>query len=272
MECVTLVNPIGPIGDFIGTVPATIAAAERANAEGKRLRLYHQPGITDLVRALPKRLNIEAIAHHDTDGLSRGHADGSIPADYAFDLMKAFSWCSQREVYQTRYYFGEVGLPIPQHDVRPEFELPPSRAIELDWGLAPFARCLPDEQRWPRKLWQALVDVMPDRSFTLFGQAGVDDPNYVTGRNVVPCFGRSLSHVCEIIRDLRFGLVSVSTGPSHIAYAVGQHNVLLINQGRFCWNPDADAITELIPKIKVGTVRAAMRERETVAALTLQRV
>ena len=262
---VKLVNPIGPIGDFCGTVPATLALAAKAQAAGDHLTLFYQPCVNGLARLLPKRFDIELVPHHDTNGLARGSADGKIVADYIFDLGKAFHWCSAREVYQTRYYFLEAGLTVPDDTPRPEFELDESAKVDIDaeWGLAPFSRCLPPEQRWPQHLWQALVDVLPDRKFVLYGQEGVDDPSFVTGKNVVPFFAHTLEQALLSIRDLRHGLISVSTGPSHLAYAVKQHNLLLINQGAFCKNPEAHRIETFIPKIKVGEVRKAMRLRES---------
>ena len=213
---------------------------------------------------IPKKYGIKFI---DDAG------DGIGGKVYLIDLQAAFHFSTKKQCYMTQAYYHTVGRPIPFQVPRPELELNESKKVpaEGDVGLAPFARSIGPDQKWDQKRWQALVDAFPGRKFLLYGvsrksDGSGDDPKFVVGSNVEPSFDHDLEQLCLSIRDLRYGLVSVSTGPSHVAFATSTPCVLLINQGLFAFNPDSYAnglaIKETVWSIPVEKVVEKVRSLE----------
>lgn len=245
--------PWGLIGDSVGALKIIAEAAEKALKRNEPFFVGCHREAWPIIQLLPKRLKIRNV---DDMG------EGSCGKVYALDLTEAFAYSNKKPCYMSQAYYATIGWPVPFTPDLPELELDPyviGDGAHGDIGLAPFARSLPDHQKWPRERWQALVDAYPDRTFVLYGatERG-DDPEFVTGLNVNTFFDNPLAEVARSIRDLKQCLVSVSTGPSHIAYAVHTPTVLLIDQGPFAKAPHALAIEKHVTEITVEEVATAL--------------
>ncbi len=216
-------NPNTLIGDFIGTIPAM-----QALPSGTKFVIADE--VTELF---------------NMTGLTRCFG---IP-DIEFDLHAAFALADRQDLHMIQANFAFVGLAIPEKIPYPKLNYPLLNATQYDYCLAPFSRSLPYEQKWNH--WQSLVDAMPDKSFCVLG-AKSDPIDYIRGANVTPLFGQTMSFVCNLLEQSK--LISVVTGISHLAHAIGAKNYLLCNQGRWGKNPDAIVIEGNIPYIGVDKV------------------
>jgi hypothetical protein len=227
-----LVIPFGLIGDTIGTIPAIdYLARERKKKDDTLFVSVHYDGRPVLEMAESYQREEWRFADWKGDGIPHGEIK-------QINLPKVANSFGTR-MYMTQAYFGGLNLPIPETPPRPKL-LIRGADIVMDghYGLAPFARSLGPGEKWDRFKWQRLVDSMPDKQFVLYGSHR-DDPEFVTGPNVTPYFDRPLERVCHSMKYLTHGLISVSTGLSHLAYALGVKNYLLIRQGPFACNPSA---------------------------------
>lgn len=247
--------PFGLIGDTVGTLKIIAEAAEKSLKKSEPFFVGCHREAWPIIQMLPKRLMIRNFDDA---------AEGSCGKVYALDLNDAFHFSNRKPCYMSQAYYNAVGWPIPFSPELPDLELDEyviGDGAHGDIGLAPFARSLPDHQKWPRERWQELVDSYPGFQFVLYGaKERGDDPQFVTGPNVKAFFDHPLKELARSIRDLRRALVSVSTGPSHIAFAVHTPTVLLIDQGPFAKAPHAHAIEKHVTEITVEEVRAAISE------------
>jgi hypothetical protein len=249
---VTIENPVTPIGDALGTVPAMLAVAKNCQENGEHLRVRWTPNPLAYwaYNLMPKKYDVEWIL--SDDALEN--------PTHQINLTTTAHYSSQHGLYMTQGFFKDVGLPIPSTPPRAELEVDESTKVGIlgDVGLSPFSRCLPTHEKWPQQQWQRLVDAFPDVRFLLYGDERYDDPRYVTGPNVIPFFGYTVQQLVISIRDLPKCVISVSTGTSHIAHAVQQKNILLISQGPFAKNPDAIKIERHVEGIAFDLVRDAL--------------
>lgn len=253
-----IIIPFGLIGDTFGTLPLIKEIALEAQAKREECFVGCHREAWPIIQLLPKKYQVRNI---DDAG------EGIGGKAYVVDLQAAFHFTEKKQVYMTQAYYHTVGRPIPYLPERPELELDESlvecHASVADFGLAPFARSLPPNQRWPKERWQDFVEAFPNRQFLLYGSSHRgDDINLVSGPNVKPYFDHSIEELCLSIRGLRNGLISVSTGPSHIAYAVGTRNYLMINQGAFAKNPDAVSIEDPVSTLSSQRVIDVIRATE----------
>jgi ADP-heptose:LPS heptosyltransferase len=252
-----VIIPWGLIGDTVGTLKIVAEMAEKCLKKPEPFFVGCHREAWPIIQLLPKRLKIRNI---DDAG------EGTCGKVYALDLTEAFGYSTKKPCYMSQAYYSTIGWPVPFTPDLPELELGDETAVQYDIGLAPFARSLPDHQKWPRERWQALVDAYPEKRFVLYGAAARgDDPEFVTGKNVWPLFDYPLDHVARSIRDLEVCLVSVSTGPSHISFATKTPCVLLIDQGPFAKAPHAVAIEKHVTEITVDEVRYAIAQIEQTA-------
>lgn len=212
------------IGDFLGTVPAMQAVGADVIVKDSVFELFRMTGLK------------QAFDNPDKH----------------FDLHASFAYADKNNLHMIQSNFAQIGLPVPKDVPRPKLTFHEIYCKKFDYVLAPFSRSLPKEQLWQREKWQALVNAMPEKSFCLMGSQTHDDPEYVTGPNVTPMFGKSWTVVCNIMK--RSQLISVVTGLSHLAYALEVKNYLFFNQGRWGQNPDAVLMQKHIPDITVEEV------------------
>lgn len=87
-------------------------------------------------------------------------------------------------------------------------------------------------------------------SFAVIG-GSKDERGYINGSNVFEVYGESWDYIISLL--CRCGsLVSVISGPSHLAFHLGIKNYLLDNQSlhmRWGVNPHAFKITDPIPTL-----------------------
>lgn len=201
-------NPNTLIGDFIGTIPAMQSLQDSEFA------------IHDCMLEL-----------FEMAGLRRSFGT----PDISFDLHGAFALADKEGLHMTQANYHFVGLPIPKEPQRASLEVLPMPVDKFDYIIAPFSRSLPEDQLWP--YWQQLVYRMPDKSFAVLG-ANSDNSGYISGKNVTPVFGQSFNYVSNLL--LNSQLISVVTGISHLAHALGVKNYLFCAQyGKWGVNPDA---------------------------------
>ena len=265
-------NDIWLIGDFLGTVPATIALAKLAQERGEHLKVFmaandHElfddlDNARQLLRMVPSKYGVEEVFA----------IDASDPDVRAFQLMPAFARSVQMQQHMTAAHHHFIELADPSMKaIRPELEIGESDVPAFDYALAPFSRSLPPHDKWQRERWQTLVDRMPDRSFVIFGGKH-DEHGYLVGDNVTEMYCEPLRDVMHVLKRLRYGLLSCVTGLSHMAYALGVRNYLFYAQGApWGLNPDALLIGpgaggSPIAQVKTKEVVQALRRCERVAA------
>ncbi|GAO43784.1 glycosyltransferase family 9 protein [Flavihumibacter petaseus] len=233
---VLLRNPDGLIGDFLGTIPAMIDVARI-----HQLDVVIHPEARELFDLIPKRYGITAI---DEPGSNDGY-------DYhgTMDISAAFTLSHQKDYYMSQAHMELLGLWVSPQPPKAELDIPDIDVPVADFILAPFSRSLPSEQKWPAAQWQKLVDMHPDKTFVVIGHDR-DPRRFITGRNVLDAYAQPITEVCNLLKKARRGLISVVSGPSHLAFHLGVKNYLLTNQN-MTWgnNPDAIQLRHQIPNM-----------------------
>lgn len=219
-------NPNSLIGDFLGTIPAMQAM----NA-------------TYIISPVVKELaSMAQIKFHTHDGFY----------DKMFDLHKTFTYAAANNLHMIQAFFWDMGLNVPSCIPKPKLHIVPEKTPKVAYVLSPFSRSLPEHERWQKEKWQALVESMPETSFALIG-SWEDDHNFINAPNCIKIFGMRLNYVSNLLCNAK-ALISVVTGTSHLAYALGVKNYLFFNQGMWGKNPDAVLLNDPIPDIPVQKV------------------
>ena len=225
----------GLIGDFLGILPLMI---ELAKQDDLHVRIH--PEAEHLFNLIPKKYNIKL--------------QDEPPAFYdrviELDISQAFDLSSSHNYYMSQSHFAYLGMPVPSPPPKAELEFDVADNSVYDYLIAPFSRSLPLEQRWPRARWQRLVELMPDHTFCIIGH-NRDERNFIAGDNVIQMYNEEIVKVMSVLVNSRGGLISVVSGPSHLAFHLGVNNYLLTNQN-MTWgnNPDAITICDYIPDLK----------------------
>ena len=245
-------------GDFLGTIPATVAMAARGS-----VTLHVHPNAAQYAALIPKSHGIEIVA------------DGKpvYNATHRFDLHGTAVWSHNNKLYMSQAFFRSVGLPIPRRPPRAALELEDKNKVPIvaDVGLAPFSRSLNKSEIWPRERWQQLVDEHQQLRFVVYGVGGLDDPDAIVGPNVTPFFGYTPEQTAMSIRDLKTCLISVVTGLSHVAFAVRQLNIVLTHQGSAWGNiPEGIRIPGPIDTLAVSTVSETLERVLAGERITLE--
>lgn len=240
-----LKNNIGLIGDFLGTVPVMQAIARTTRLEVVGLH----DEIMQLWHMIDKR---------DLD-MTWLVGTPQVP-DAELDLEKAFAIGDKKGLHMTQAHFAVLGMEVPDKPIRPILDKPTSYSPypAVDYIISPFSRCLPDNQRWPKERWQELVDEMYDSEFMIVGSAK-DDTSYLKGLNVTYTYGAAFRHLSSMMKSTKKGLISVVTGTSHLAYAIGVKNYLFCNQGAWGKNPEAEVLSEGKPILDI-TVKDVIKQ------------
>lgn len=237
-------NKEGLIGDFLGTIPAMQKLSEedltivKVRSEVKKLFTLSESY---------KLVSTETASFF----IDLEHIEKNI----VLSSSKAFEISCKYNCYMTQAFMIQAGFEMP--------EIPPKAHLKFiengtfnvfDYIISPFARSLPEEQKWPVEKWRELVQARPDLKFGLFGNSKYDNPEYLIADNVTPVFDKPFNEVCSILVCSR-GLISVVTGTSHLAFHLGKKNILLTSQ-TMAWgnNPDAIQIKKPIHDITVNEV------------------
>lgn len=222
----------GLIGDFLGFIPVITELAKQ-----DELHLAIHPESAPLFSLIPKKFNISQQQSVHYDKILK------------LDAYEACKISRIHNYYMSQAHFAYLGMPVPKVPPKAELEYETLDVEPFDYILAPFSRSLPNEQQWPKEQWQKLVDQMPQYSFCVIGHAR-DDPHFITGNNVTAMFNKPIVNVINILRKARRGLISIVSGPSHLAFHLGVKNYLLTNQ-QMTWgnNPDALQVRDYLPAL-----------------------
>lgn len=222
---------ISLLGDFLGTLPALIE-------KNKKEKILLIASISDsLKKLIPK--NIELI---ESDGFDY------VP-DVTLDIHRAWRLANEKGLYMSQCYFDQLDLQIPIIKEKVLLDYDKKMTQVVDYIISPFSRSLPESQKVSSKVFQDAVDDNPDILFALIGVEGMDDSNFINGKNVIKFFNKDLHYICNLMQNSTKGLISVVTGTSHLAFHLSVFNILFSNQGA-TWgnNPEALIIGSYIPQ------------------------
>lgn len=235
------------MGDFLGVLPVMIQLSKQdllhVNIHPESLPLFH---------LLPKKYRI----------MLQEREEALYGRKLEIDILKAFALSHQYNCYMSQAHFPCLGLPLPPVPVKAELEFEAMNEPVYDYVLAPFSRSLPPQQRWAQAQWQRLVQLLPEKSFCIIGHAR-DEKDFVTGDHIAHLYNASMVKLINVLKKARGGLISVVSGPSHLAFHLGVRNYLLTNQP-MTWgiNPEAVKICDPIGALKAEKVAALLREKE----------
>lgn len=236
-------NKEGLIGDFLGTIPAM-----QKLAENDCVLLEYRKEVSGLYNLIVN------------DNLKeKGEVNLDDVRVIILSSSEAFQIAHQKGYYMTQAFMAQAGLDVPE--VPPKAKLnyincaPLGQQSVCDYLISPFARSLPEEQKWQEDNWRNLVRSMPHKIFGLLGNSKYDDRLFLIEEpNVIPIFDLNFDTLCGIFKNSEC-LISIVTGTSHLAFHLGVKNILLTNQN-MTWgnNPDAIKITDPIHNITVQQV------------------
>ena len=234
-------KPPNLIGDFLGLLPSL----ERLSLDS-HVFLDLLPEAHPLMKIIPSYYNIK---------LFDGRPENNI-REIVIDLDKAFSYARKNDVYMSKAFMETLSL-LNKEDA-PKADLCYGKVKSLDtpyFLISPFARSLPDNQKWDQHKWQELTNMNSDRTFFVLGNSKYDDEKYLVGENVFNLYDKPFKEVCRKMKGSE-GLLSLVTGTSHLAFHLNVKNILLTNQGESGWgiNPDSIKITTDIPELEVEEV------------------
>lgn len=248
---------VGLLGDTLGLMPAFVASSKI-----EKTYIYLQGMALEtrqLYDMLPKKYKIGLLTDED-----------ELPENEKFkeiNLSKAFNLATSKKIHMTQAHFGILGYPIPDNAIRPELEFRKIDTETCDWILSPFSRSLPENQKWQQDNWNKLVDMMPDKQFIVLGNSNNDKKDYIFEKhNVRHIYDTTMENVFNLLLNARNGVLSVVTGTSHMAHALGVNNILFNNQD-FVWgtNPDALCLRKTIHSYKSEEVAEILRKFDKIA-------
>jgi hypothetical protein len=241
---VILKNDIGLLGDFLGTIPVMVDLASQCG------------GLT----VIPHPDARWIFPYIDCNSLSI--AEPHCRADMELDLSAAFRLADSMGLYMSQAHYPLMGLPLPSHPRKAPLKIPSTgREKDLDYVVAPFSRSLPPEQKWPLGAWKELFAAHPGLVFGVLANTKYDAAirEFEGPENVRTLPDLSFDHMIDCLLAARKGLLSIVTGPSHLAYHLGVRNILLVNQGTWGRNPEAACIETYIPTITPAEIASVMK-------------
>ncbi|HRQ17714.1 MAG TPA: hypothetical protein PL085_11600 [Agriterribacter sp.] len=232
----------GLIGDFLGCVPAIQALAKRESV----CVTYH-PEVKELF---------------EMTGLTPYDPAYHITKEITINCTDAWNIAIPKGLHMTQAYFPLLGLDIPGKPVRAELVSVASLPKKYDYVIAPFSRSLPDNQKWRIKSWVELARSMPANNFLMIGHSR--DYSHPSARiipNLYTLMGADFCDLIAVMEEAKKGLISIVSGPSHLAFHLGVKNYLITNQ-RDAWgvNPDSVQIRDFIPDLKAETIKKVLDE------------
>jgi len=229
-------NSIGLIGDAVNTY-GIMRDLSQANGG---LEVAIHPEAKWFFDLLPPELNIKVVDWVGNDAKE-------------LDLVGAFNFSHTSDLHMSQCYHYQFGLATPTAPIRPVLNVPDLDVPVYDYLLSPFSRSLPIEQKWDMPNWEQLANRLKEQGYevAVLGNSQYDQKF----KNITNEQDRPIAEVLNMIKKCRKGLISVVTGTSHLAYAMGTKNYLLNNQGgKWGVNPDAVSIETYIPNISVDEV------------------
>jgi ADP-heptose:LPS heptosyltransferase len=132
-----------------------------------------------------------------------------------------------RIAHPTQLLYMLAGLEPPKEVPRPKIVFD-NNAPAYDYVVAPFTK--DDRERgWDIDSWSDLFRQLAesDPGATICVVGGKSD--HVFAHNAVShCYGQSLAYVASMIKNARRAVITLDSGPSHIAHAVNSKNHILL--------------------------------------------
>lgn len=237
-------NKEGLIGDFLGTIPAMQKLAEKDEII---------VDVRDEVSGLFDLVKDPNIKDYGSIYFQR-----RPEFNITFKSTEAFGISVKYNCYMSQAFYVQAGLEFPRKPPKAKldfeggtFTLPIG---PIDYLISPFARSLPENQKWPQEKWQELIKKLPHKKFGILGNYKYDNPMYINGPNVEKFYSLPFNTLCRLFKN-SVALISVVTGTSHLAFHLDVKNILLTNQ-TMAWgnNPDAIQIEKPIDQISVQEV------------------
>jgi hypothetical protein len=245
-EYIAVLNPEGLIGDFLGTIPV-MQKFKKDNPDC--YFVFH-----DEIRDLAKLTKLNFLVQSEYEAL-----ENDIASEYKFNISRAFELSCRQNLHMIQANYPELCYDVPADIPKPKLYIKPEPVEYVDFLISPFSRSLPEEQKWQKEKWQQLVVAFKKYKFGLLGSFR-DDPEFIKADNCINIFDKSFNYVSNTMMKARYGLISVVTGTSHLAYALSVKNFLFINQGAWGKNPEALYITDPINSITVDQVKKFINE------------
>jgi hypothetical protein len=252
-KIVHLVNNYHSIGDMICSFPLIIAISREAKEVYVEIGTKHIENkikMEKLFEFFPKKYNVKKydskLNYDKKIVIPPHHSLKSRPIFLGEDVefFRIQNYLNDK-IHMTQVNFQYANIKIPKKPIRPELQIPYIKTESYDYLLAPYAYSLNESEFLQDKVWQTLIDAFPDKKFGIFGQQKYDNKK-LSGKNLIYIFDKSYAEVANIMR--RSGpLISVVTGLSHLAFALGTPHIQLTNQSFWSINPNAIAIVESKP-------------------------
>ena len=231
-------NPIGLIGDTLGTFPVL----QQLNKDHEHFSVVINEDARDLYSLVPEIRICECNK-----------------ADKELNLSGAFTTAHMHGIYMVQAHYPFMGYSIPEKPIKADLRIIDITTKDTkfyDYVIAPFGRSAPNEQKWSMDKWVQLIESMPEFSFAILGNSKYDDWAAPVPENATLFFDRSMNDVGYTLQRAKYGCISIVTGISHFCYHLGVKNYLLTNQTGMTWgeNPDCIAIRDHIPTLEPKTV------------------
>lgn len=254
------INDIELMGDAIGSIPLMVELSQ------SEYPLFVASRNTQIYDMIPSRWGIKTIFDmHLIDMFLGSVRKTNLPEAFKFG----------NTLHMTQAHFAQFGLPVPEKPIAPELDLGPEpddfrEQCPCDFLIAPFSRSLPVEELWPLPNYHELAFRL-GKSFTALGSYKYPHENismfnvkYQGNSWINDFYDHPLKTVGHVMKKARYGLISVVTGPSHLAHALQVPNIQFTVQGPWGENPDATHIrpkTNDIRDVTVDEVEAIVRQR-----------
>lgn len=264
---VLITNPEGLIGDFLGSIPVMQEIALRH--DGADVVIHEE--VEGLFNLIPEDYKLRRVV--DTGSPRMFGKEESHEGYYNISSSQAFGIGCQAGLYMSQAHFKYFGFDVPEKAPKAHLKYTYNSFHSnkvCDVLVSPFARSLPEDQKWPKEKWFNLFSSNPLVKFGVLGNSKHDDPHYFVEKlegktylslgNVVNVFNTPFEMLCGIFKDTGI-LISVVTGTSHLAFHLGVKNILLSSQ-QMSWgnNPDAIRINKHVPDITVNEVNDKLWE------------
>lgn len=258
-------NNEGLVGDFLGTIPVMQEIALRH--DGADVIIH--PEAEGLFNLISEDYKLNRVLDTGVTNMSANKI--SYENHYKIDSSIAFGIGCQAGLYMSQAHFKYFGFDIPKKAPKADLKYIHNSYVSnhvCDFLVSPFARSLPEDQKWSKENWIDLFRLFPTKKFGILGNSKYDDPDYFIDTrgavypegsyskpdNIVNIYNAPFDTLCGIFKSVD-ALISVVTGTSHLAFHLGVKNILLSSQ-QMSWgnNPDAIRINKNVQDITVKEI------------------
>lgn len=227
-------NPIGLIGDVLGTFPIL----QELNRRHENFSVVVDDEIKWVYDLVPEI-----------------HLCDCKQAEKELNLSQAFHISQFHGCYMTAAHYPILGMPMPAEPSRAELTVKEVDVPIYDFVFAPFGRSAPSNQKWSMDQWYELSKLLEGHKIAIVGSSKHDQYEMFYG-DFTHEYDCDAHRLANILLKAKHGCISIVTGISHLCYHLGVKNYLLTNQGDSGWgiNPDSVKITNLIPTLTAREV------------------